>query len=158
MEVSHEAGHYLKVKYDWINVVQAGDTKEVTFPEIDTGYFRDWNLIQIEGEDPVAQEEVDPKAKAAAAKKAPPAGKGNASKLEEITDNRPRTISYERDFAAEANGVGLDITEDIAIKFQEAILNIQVFDTDKESLEETLIDSTKIDLSCLLFQSGQLDM
>ncbi len=54
MEVSHEAGHYLKVKYDWINVVQNGETKEVTFPEIDTGYFRDWNLIQIEGEDPVS--------------------------------------------------------------------------------------------------------
>ncbi len=67
---------------------------------------------------------MDPKAKAAAAKKAPPAGKGGAAKLEEITDNRPRTISYERDFAAEANGVGIDITEDIAIKFQEAILNI----------------------------------
>lgn len=117
MEVNHEAGHYLKVKYDWINVAQGAEAKEITFPEIDTGYFRDWNLVQIEGEEPVSQEELDPKAKAAAAKKPPPAKGGNTSKLEEITDNRPRIISYERDCAAESNGVGLDVTEEIAIKF-----------------------------------------
>ena len=157
MEVNHEAGHYLKVKYDWINVAQGAEAKEITFPEIDTGYFRDWNLVQIEGEEPVSHEELDPKAKAAAAKKAPPAAK-NQSKLEDITDNRPRIINYERDCAAENNGVGLDVTEEIAVKFQEAVLNIQIFDTNKETLEETLIDSTQIDLSCLLFQNGALDM
>ena len=53
--------------------------------------FKDWNLIQIEGEEPVAVEEEKDKADA----KKPAAKKGNdpkkpAAKLEEITDNRPR--------------------------------------------------------------------
>ena len=53
MEVKHEDGHYIKVKYDWINVATNGETKEVTFPIVDTGYFKDWNLLQIEGEEPI---------------------------------------------------------------------------------------------------------
>ena len=32
MEAQHEAGHYLKVKYDWINVVQGADGPDITFP------------------------------------------------------------------------------------------------------------------------------
>lgn len=71
MEAKHEAGHYLKVKYDWISVTQGAEGPEISFPQIDTGYFRDWNLVQIEGEEPVVQEEVDPKAKAAAGGKKP---------------------------------------------------------------------------------------
>ena len=54
METQHEAGHYLKVKYDWINVTNGADGPDITFPVIDTGFLRDWNLVQIEGEDPVA--------------------------------------------------------------------------------------------------------
>ena len=41
MELQHEAGHYLKIKYDWIRV----DHGEITFPQIDTGFLRDWNLL-----------------------------------------------------------------------------------------------------------------
>lgn len=63
MEVQHEAGHYLKVKYNWIHVVPGEDGNKITFPFIDTGYFRDWNLVQIEGEDPIVAEEIDPKIK-----------------------------------------------------------------------------------------------
>ena len=85
----------------------------IEFTKNDSGYFRDWTLIQIEGEEPKPAESaapIDPKA-AAAAKKPPPAQakpdpkKGGApGALEEITDNRPRTISLSKDFAAEAGG------------------------------------------------------
>ena len=127
MEVMHEAGHFLKVKYDWINVTNVGESKEITFPVVDAGMLKDWNLLQIEGEEPIVQEEVDPAAKKAAAGKkavADPKKGGAAGKLEDITDNRPRTINYERDFALENNGVGLEVTEDVAIKMADAILNL----------------------------------
>ena len=44
IECHHEAGHYLKVKYDWINVAGA-EGSDITFPIIETGFFRDWNLL-----------------------------------------------------------------------------------------------------------------
>ena len=107
--------------------------------------LKDWNLLQIEGEEPVVQEEVDPAAKkAAAGKKAAvdPKKGAAAGKLEDITDNRPRTINYERDFAAENNGVGLEVTEEVAIRMADAILNLQVFEVNKENTtEETLIET-----------------
>lgn len=129
----------------------------INFPVHDTGFLKDWNLYQIEGEEPIVQEEVDPKAKAAA-KKPSDAKKGGASKLEEVADNRPRTVNYERDFAAEANGIGLEITEEVAIKFSEAVLNLQVFETNTETQEEALIETIQIDLSCLLFQETSVDV
>ena len=108
------------------------------------------------------QEEVDPaKTKAAAGKKPPAApakGGGAGSKLEEITDNRARIVNYERDFAAENNGVGLEVSEDVAIKFSEAILHLQVFDIDKETQDEILLETIEIDLSGLLYQTGALDV
>ena len=157
MELQHEAGHYLKIKYDWITVAVG---EPITFAEVDTGFLKDWNLVQIEGEDPVDQEEVDPKdKKASAAAKKPPPGKGAAtSKLEEITDDRPRTINYERDVSAENNGIGLEVTEDVAIKFSEAMLSLQVYTTDLETSEETLIETIQIDLSCLLYQKDSIDV
>ena len=42
MDLKHEAGHYHKVKYDWIAV--AGDG-EISFPITDTGMLKDWNLV-----------------------------------------------------------------------------------------------------------------
>ena len=68
--------------------------------------FKDWNLIQIEGEEPVAAEEEKDKVDA----KKPAAKKGNdpkkpAAKLEEITDNRPRQVAYTRDCAEEPSGI-----------------------------------------------------
>ena len=108
------------------------------------------------------QEEPDPAkvAKGGAAKKppvAPPKGAAG-SKLEDIADNRARTVNYEKDFAADNNGVGLEVTEDVAIKFSEAILNLQVFDIDKETQDEILMETIQIDLSGLLYQQGALDM
>ena len=50
-EIKHEGGHYLKLKFNWISVDP--DTNEISFPEVDTGFLRDWTLLQIEGEEPI---------------------------------------------------------------------------------------------------------
>lgn len=148
-ELKHEAGHYLKVKYDWINVDAA--TNEVTFPEVDSGFLRDWTLIQIEGEEPISiessQASIPPvgkqsNAKAAAAKGKPAAAqKGQPKALEEITDNRPRIIKYSRDCAEECGGVGLEVSENVAIAFSQAKMKLEVFSVDRETQEETLIET-----------------
>jgi hypothetical protein len=154
MEAKHEGGHYLKVKYDWL----ANDPNDHNLQKLDTGFFRDWNVLQIEGEEPKPPEPVvslDPKA-AAAAKKAPaPAGKADPKKaggaLEEITDNRPRTITLTKDFAAEAGGLGLKVNEDLAKRIAETFIKIDVFEVNRETQEETLKDSVTIDISCILY-------
>lgn len=122
MECKHEAGHYLKVKFNWINVAYTNEASEITYPVTDTGHLKDWTLYQIEGEEPVAQEELDPKAKAVAAKKPDP--KKGAGKLEEIVDNRARTVKYELDMAAENNGNGFEVTEEIAYAWTDFKLNL----------------------------------
>ena len=50
------------------------------------------------------------------------------------------------------------MSEDVAVKFSEAILHLQVFDTDRETQEETLLETIEIDLSGLLFQHGAIDV
>ena len=89
--------------------------------------LKDWNLVQIEGEEAVAVEEEKAEAKGDGkkppAKKPADAKKGPAGKLEEITDNRPRQVNYERNCGEEAGGA-LEITEEIAIKFSEAFMDI----------------------------------
>ena len=50
------------------------------------------------------------------------------------------------------------MTEDVAVKFSEAILHLQVFDIDKETQEEILLETIEIDLSGLLFQQGVIDV
>jgi hypothetical protein len=156
LEAKHEGGHYLKVKYDWLG---AGDASE-PLQKVDTGFFRDWTVVQIEGEEPKPVEAaapVDPKA--AAAKKAPAAPakvdpkKGGGGALEEITDNRPRIITITKDFAAEAGGAGLKINEEWAKKIAETSIKVEVFDVNRETQEESLKDSVVIDISCMLFPS-----
>ena len=132
MDLKHEAGHYHKIKYDWIAVAADG---EATFPVTDTGFLKDWNLIQIEGEEPVVVEEAEVKAdlKKGQSKKPPDPKKGGPTgKLEDISDNRPRQVSYERNCAEEAGGA-LEISEEVAIKFSEAFMNVQIFESDKET-------------------------
>jgi hypothetical protein len=89
MEVKHEGGHYFKIKYEWINV--QGDV--IDFSKHETGFFRDWTLIKIEGEEPKPPEQEAVGGKGAPAKKPPAQAKPDPKKggaLEEITDNRPR--------------------------------------------------------------------
>ena len=107
IEMKHEGGHYLKLKFNWISVDPT--TNEISFPVIDTGYLRDWTLIQIEGEEPVPDDQTTDQYTSQAtksavgktpAKKAPAAAKGGkVVGLEEITDNRPRFIKYKHDCA-----------------------------------------------------------
>jgi hypothetical protein len=123
MEAYHEAGHYLKVKYDWIKVEADGS---YTSHDFASEFFKDWNLIQIEGEDPVALQEAADAANAqvdAKGKPIPPKKKeekkaagGKGATMEEITDNRPRQVNYTNDFAE--NGIpAMRINEAVADKF-----------------------------------------
>ena len=75
----------LKIRYDWMS--PQGEDFEMK--DFDTAPFKEWTLLQVEGEEPIPPEPVvtDPKA---AAKKAP--AKPTGKVVEEIIDNRPRTI------------------------------------------------------------------
>jgi hypothetical protein len=56
MNCKHEGGHYFKVKFNWFNhATVTEDKKEFDSLEIDTGFLKDWTLIQIEGEEPVPE-------------------------------------------------------------------------------------------------------
>jgi hypothetical protein len=71
--------------------------------------------------------------------------------LEEITDNRPRTVTLTKDFAAEAGGVGLRINEEIAKRIADMAIKVEVIEVNRETQEETVRDGVSIDISCLLF-------
>ena len=136
MEAKHEGGHYLKVKYEWLAV----NGEAIELQKHDSGFFRDWTLLQIEGEEPKPAEPVAPvDPKAAAAKKAPAPAKPDPKKggapgaLEEITDNRPRTITLTKDFAAEAGGAGLKINEEIAKKIVDSYIKVEVWEVNREN-------------------------
>ena len=88
----------------------------------------------------------DPKAKKKAPAKADPK-KGGA--FEEITDNRPRTVSFCKDFGPE--GLGLRVTEQVALQLASQSVRVLVFEVNRETQEEKLSESLVIDLSCLLF-------
>jgi hypothetical protein len=49
--LKHEGGHNLKVKYDWFKP-ESGSAEKLAFYEVDSGFLKEWTLIQIEGEDP----------------------------------------------------------------------------------------------------------
>lgn len=57
--------------------------------EIDTGMLKEWTLLQIEGEEPIKEEVIDPRA-SPMKKVAPKTSVKNV--VEEIIDNRPRTV------------------------------------------------------------------
>jgi hypothetical protein len=42
MEALHEAGHYYRVRYDWMNVAPDGTVSTI---DLDTGFFKEWNLL-----------------------------------------------------------------------------------------------------------------
>lgn len=77
---------------------------------------------------------------APASKKPPaPAAKADPKKggaLEEITDNRPRQISFTKDFGAEMGGNGLRITEEVAKRLAETYMKIEVIEVNRETQEE----------------------
>ena len=141
---------------------------------IDTGFLKDWTLVQVEGETPGAEDSQElsgspikgmpagGKASGQPAnKKKPEPKKGakNTAALEEITDHRPRFIAYEYDVVEANNGVGLEVTEDIAIKFASAKLNLAVYEVDREAPDnEMLRETISIDLSSMLFEQNNIDV
>jgi hypothetical protein len=154
-EAKHEGGHYFKLKYDFLNLT---DTSSADLVKHDSGFLKDWTVLQIEGEEPKPPESaapIDPKA--AAAKKAPaPAAKpdpkkGGGAALEEITDNRPRTITLIKDFASEMGGVGVKINEELAKRIADTYIKIEVYEVNRETQEESIKDSVAIDISCMLY-------
>jgi len=135
METKQQAGHYVKIAYDWIQPGPITDGKQkIDKYAIDTGFLKDWNLIKIEGEEPVkvVEADVDPKAKKAPpAKDTKAAGKGAPGQLEEITDNRPREISYSKDFGSE--GQNLKFNDDMSHFFESFLMQIRISKTDRET-------------------------
>jgi|LauGreDrversion4_2_1035121.scaffolds.fasta_scaffold61781_5 hypothetical protein len=54
LELKHEAGHNLKIKYDWMKLETTLEGKQnLIFAENDSGILKDWNLLCIEGEPPI---------------------------------------------------------------------------------------------------------
>ena len=96
-----------------------------------------------------------PPAKAPAKAKAPEK-KGNVKALEEITDNRPRTVKYERNCAEENGDVGLEVNEPVAIKFASTFMTIEITETDRETLEEKTIETISLDMSSLLHSDSPI--
>ena len=128
MDAKQEGGHYLKIKYNWFNVgppTEEGGPVTINKEELETGFMKDWQLLQIEGEEPVEQAVAeDPKAKG---KGAPAKGKGGTtSALEEISDNRPREIKYVKDFKEESD-LSIKVGEDVARYLETMILKVEVF-------------------------------
>ena len=132
--------------------------------EITTDFLKEWTLVQIEGEEPVGPEEddadkKDPK-KAAAAKKMQAAKGGGGSgkvNMEEVTDNRPRIVSYTNDFA-ETGVAPLKFSEYVAEKWTSNFLTLTITSTNRETGEESDEETIKIDISCFLFpQKGDIE-
>ena len=101
---------------------------------MDTGYLKDWTLVQIEGEQ--RQETDTPKAedtsKDAKGKGKAPPPKGGEKKvaLEEITDDRPREIRFEKELG---EGLPMKITEEVGRYFETYLMKMEVYKLDKET-------------------------
>lgn len=152
LDAKHEGGHYLKVKYNWFTVgapAADGEGPAITPETHDTGNMKDWQLIQIEGEEPVEEAGDDAKGKKAAAAKGGKAG----GALEEITDDRPREIKFVRDWGGE--DVKVKVSENVAHYLEATCLQIQVLQTDRETQEDSLLEEKSLDLSELLFRQDQ---
>lgn len=54
-------------------------------------------------------------------------------------------------------GNGLKITEDVAKRFAETYMKIEVIEVNRETQEESLRDTVKLDLSCLLYPKQKID-
>lgn len=127
---------------------------KLDWKEEETGQLKEWTLIQVEGEEPQPVEVV-PEVTAPAAKgkaKPPPKGK----QVEEIIDNRPRTISYQRAWTQE-EGAAVRFTEEIATLFEHAQLFIKICSVDKDTQQESVVETISIDISAFLYPQKNLE-
>lgn len=102
-------------------------------------------------------EEVKPTGKGTAKKPEPKKDPKKGQGLEEITDHRPREISYDKDFSVET-GDQFEVTDQVAIFFSKAFMSLTVSEVNRETLEEKVQETIKVDLSCLLFPTDKCNV
>lgn len=103
--------------------------------------MKDWTLIQIEGEEP--QPVVDTSVPQEKPKKGAAPAKG-AKVVEEITDDRPRTVQYIRNVAEEHGGQGFKFTDGAATKFANQFMTVQIMDKEDKCVEKIQIDMSEM--------------
>ena len=59
--------------------------------------------------------------------------------MEEITDNRPREIKFVKDYAEESSPIRF--TEDLARFFEGYIFKFEIWDTNRETQEESFLEA-----------------
>lgn len=119
--------------------------------------MKDWTLIQVEGEPIITAtpEEVNAAVIAKGGAKKPPAKddkKKQTAALEEITDNRPRIVSYTKNFM-EDGVAALKVNDDFANFFEKFMFKFQIFKVDRETQQESLKEEYCLDLSRFLFST-----
>lgn len=125
-ELYHEKGHYVKLKYNWINP----DSQE--FEQLETDYLKDWEVVRRDGEEKDPEAEAPPKDD----KKKPPAKDPKKGGMEEIDDPVPTVVKYTKSYEESP----LRVTEAVAKKWSEFVLKIDIYDYDREANEDKLKD------------------
>ena len=145
LEAFHEKGHFIKIKYSWMN-------KETMESEpIDAEYLKDWEVIRREGEeeDPEAQEAAPGKDDK---KKAPPKDAKKGA-MDEIDDPVPTVVSYTKSYEESP----FTFTEDLAKAWSNFIMKIEVYEYNRETSEDDLKDTLEVDLSYFLFPESPIN-
>lgn len=145
-ELKHEKGHFIKLKYNWLNAAT------LEMEEIETDYLKDWEVTHREGEEE-EQEEEDPKDAKKKDDKKKPAKDNKKTTMEEIDDPVPTTVKYVKNFEDSP----LKITEEVAHKWADYILKIDFYEYNHEKSEDEYKDSLEIDLSFFLFPEDPLE-
>ena len=57
------------------------------------------------------------------------------------------------DFTEMNGGVGMTVTEALAVKFSTSTLTLELYETNRETLEDTLLDTVHLDISSMLYPS-----
>ena len=52
--MKHEGGHNLKIRYDWMHPT----AEDFDMNLVETSLFKEWTVLQIEGEEPIPVETV----------------------------------------------------------------------------------------------------
>ena len=141
-EVYHEKGHFVKLKYTWLNY----DSLE---PEVqETEYLKDWEVVRRDGEEEQEQqEEAPPKDD----KKKAPAKDAKKGGMEEIDDPVPTVVKFQKNFEESP----LKVTEEVAKKWSEFIMKVEVLEYDREKQEDEVKETLELDLTFFLFPEEQ---
>lgn len=137
-EIYHEKGHFVKLKFNWLN---AGSLEE---EQLETDYLKDWEVVRKDGQQEVVAT-PDPPAKDD--KKKAPAKDPKKGGMEEIDDPTPTVVKFSKNFEDHP----IKFTEEVAKKWSKLILKIDIYDYDREQAVDKIRDTLKIDISYFLF-------